>query len=148
MLKLSLNNLQILEHSNTHPYVNSLTSINRSYLDALKERYPNNSVYSQSRKAWIYSSIYVFDDEVTRIVVWGKATYYIINDGTVQILNCVAGDKITIPVFTPHWFSVEGEVTVLRFFAKMDGHLIHTNNITEEMTEAHRRLKEKLDITL
>lgn len=149
MLKLSLkNDLQILEWSNTHPYVKKLNSIDKQWIDAVKERRPNNSVYSQSRRGWIYSNVYLFDDEVTRVVVWGNATYYIIKDDTVQIVECSAGDQITIPPMIPHWFSGEGEITILRFFATEDGHNKFATGITDEIKEAHRKLKHKMDITI
>lgn len=66
---------------------------------------------------------HVHDDDEVRFFVEGAGLFYIRAHGTVNALECTAGDLIVLPAGTQHWFDT-GErpnFAVLRLFTTPEG---------------------------
>jgi 1,2-dihydroxy-3-keto-5-methylthiopentene dioxygenase len=66
---------------------------------------------------------HVHDDDEVRFFVEGSGMFYIHAAGRVRALLCTAGDLISLPMGTRHWFDM-GEhpsFTAIRLFTRPDG---------------------------
>jgi len=62
------------------------------------------------------------EDEV-RFFAHGRGCFYLHLDGRVHALVCEAGDLLSVPAGTRHWFDMgeQPEFTAIRFFEREDG---------------------------
>lgn len=62
------------------------------------------------------------EDEV-RFFVQGAGVFYLHLDGRVLALYCEAGDLVSVPALTTHWFDMgtRPDFTAIRFFKNADG---------------------------
>lgn len=62
------------------------------------------------------------EDEV-RFFVQGAGVFYLHIDGRVLALYCEAGDLVSVPALTTHWFDMgtRPDFTAIRFFKNADG---------------------------
>lgn len=63
------------------------------------------------------------DDDEVRFFVEGKGAFYLRIDGEVLIVVCEAGDLISVPAGTTHWFDMgtEPHFAAIRFFKVPEG---------------------------
>jgi 1,2-dihydroxy-3-keto-5-methylthiopentene dioxygenase len=63
------------------------------------------------------------DDDEVRFIVRGSGVFYLHADGRVHAVQTVAGDLISVPPHTTHWFDmgVAPDFTTIRFFRNDDG---------------------------
>lgn len=63
------------------------------------------------------------DDDEVRFFVSGSGVFYLHVDGKVHAVLCEAGDLLSVPKGTTHWFDMgtEPEFTAIRFFHDDDG---------------------------
>ncbi|WP_451974971.1 1,2-dihydroxy-3-keto-5-methylthiopentene dioxygenase [Azospirillum endophyticum] len=66
---------------------------------------------------------HIHDEDEARFFVEGAAAFYIHLDGRVFRIVCEAGDLLSIPAGTPHWFDMGARprFTAIRFFSRPDG---------------------------
>lgn len=63
------------------------------------------------------------DEEEIRFFTWGSGVFYLHIDGRVLAMLCTAGDLLSVPALTTHWFDmgVRPDFTAIRFFRTDDG---------------------------
>jgi 1,2-dihydroxy-3-keto-5-methylthiopentene dioxygenase len=63
------------------------------------------------------------DDDEVRFFVEGSGAFYLRIDGLVHVVVCTAGDLISVPAETRHWFDMGSEphFAAIRFFRVADG---------------------------
>ncbi|WP_030265765.1 1,2-dihydroxy-3-keto-5-methylthiopentene dioxygenase [Streptomyces violens] len=63
------------------------------------------------------------DDDVVRFFVTGTGCFYLHVAGRVHAVVCTAGDLLSVPSRTVHWFDMgeRPDFTAIRFFQKEDG---------------------------
>jgi 1,2-dihydroxy-3-keto-5-methylthiopentene dioxygenase len=63
------------------------------------------------------------DDHEVRFIVRGSGVFYLHADGKVHAVQTVAGDLISVPPHTKHWFDMGliPDFTTIRFFRNQDG---------------------------
>jgi Uncharacterized conserved protein, contains double-stranded beta-helix domain len=63
------------------------------------------------------------DDDEVRFFVSGSGVFYLHVDGKVHAVLCEAGDLLSVPKGTTHWFDMgtDPEFTAIRFFHDDDG---------------------------
>jgi 1,2-dihydroxy-3-keto-5-methylthiopentene dioxygenase len=63
------------------------------------------------------------DDDEVRFFVEGAAQFYLHKAGKVHVVACEAGDLISVPAGTAHWFDMgpEPRFTAIRLFVSPDG---------------------------
>ncbi|MBK1841765.1 cupin domain-containing protein [Azospirillum sp. YIM B02556] len=66
---------------------------------------------------------HIHDEDEARFFVEGAAAFYIHLEGRVFRVVCEAGDLLSIPAGTPHWFDMGASprFTAIRFFGRPDG---------------------------
>lgn len=82
---------------------------------------PDNPAAGELRAKFLAEHTHA-DDEV-RFFVDGAAQFYLHKAGKVFIVACEAGDLMSIPAGTPHWFDMgqRPRFTALRLFVSPDG---------------------------
>jgi 1,2-dihydroxy-3-keto-5-methylthiopentene dioxygenase len=82
---------------------------------------PDNPAAPELRAKFLAEHTHA-DDEV-RFFVDGAAQFYLHKAGKVFIVACEAGDLMSIPAGTPHWFDMgqRPRFTALRLFVSPDG---------------------------
>jgi len=82
---------------------------------------PDNPAAPELRAKFLAEHTHA-DDEV-RFFVEGSAQFYLHRAGKVFIVVCEAGDLMSIPARTPHWFDMgpRPRFTALRLFVSPDG---------------------------
>jgi 1,2-dihydroxy-3-keto-5-methylthiopentene dioxygenase len=70
-----------------------------------------------------FLSEHTHDDDEVRYFVSGSGIFYLHVDGRVYAVLCEAGDLLTVPRDTTHWFDMgtEPDFTAIRFFHDDDG---------------------------
>lgn len=65
---------------------------------------------------------HVHDDDLVRFLVAGTGCFSLHVAGQVYALLCTAGDLLSVPGRTPHWFDAgtHPSCTVIRFFQRAD----------------------------
>jgi 1,2-dihydroxy-3-keto-5-methylthiopentene dioxygenase len=63
------------------------------------------------------------DDDEVRFIVRGSGVFYLHADGRVHAVQTVAGDLISVPPHTTHWFDMGlvPDFTTIRFFHNKEG---------------------------
>jgi 1,2-dihydroxy-3-keto-5-methylthiopentene dioxygenase len=63
------------------------------------------------------------DDDEVRFIVRGSGVFYLHSDGRVRAVQTVAGDLISVPPHTMHWFDMGlvPDFTTIRFFHNKEG---------------------------
>ena len=63
------------------------------------------------------------DDDEVRFIVRGSGVFYLHADGRVHAVQTVAGDLISVPPHTTHWFDMGlvPDFTTVRFFHNQEG---------------------------
>lgn len=63
------------------------------------------------------------DEDEVRFFVEGSGAFYLHRDGKVAQMVCHAGDLISVPAGTPHWFDMgpAPRFTAIRFFRSAEG---------------------------
>ena len=63
------------------------------------------------------------DEEEIRFFSWGSGVFYLHVDGRVFAMLCTAGDLLSVPAMTTHWFDMgtAPDFTAIRFFRSDDG---------------------------
>ena len=63
------------------------------------------------------------DEEEIRYFVAGSGVFYLHIDGKVHAMLCTAGDLLSVPALTTHWFDMgtSPDFTAIRFFHDDDG---------------------------
>jgi len=63
------------------------------------------------------------DDDEVRFIVRGSGVFYLHADGRVHAVQTVAGDLISVPPHTTHWFDMGlvPDFTTIRFFRNKEG---------------------------
>jgi 1,2-dihydroxy-3-keto-5-methylthiopentene dioxygenase len=86
---------------------------------------PGNEAYPAMRKKFIDEHIHT-EDEV-RFFVQGSGNFILHMNGRVYDAHCTAGDLISVPAGTKHWFDAgeEPRVTALRIFSDTTGWTPH-----------------------
>lgn len=70
-----------------------------------------------------FLSEHTHDDDEVRFFVGGSGIFYLHVDGKVHAVLCEAGDMLSVPANTTHWFDMgtEPDFTSIRFFHDEDG---------------------------
>ncbi|WP_204055106.1 1,2-dihydroxy-3-keto-5-methylthiopentene dioxygenase [Microbispora corallina] len=70
-----------------------------------------------------FLSEHTHDDDEVRFFVGGSGIFYLHVDGRVHAILCEAGDLLSVPKDTTHWFDMgtDPEFTAIRFFHDDDG---------------------------
>ncbi len=70
-----------------------------------------------------FLSEHTHDDDEVRYFVSGSGVFYLHVDGRIYAVLCEAGDLLTVPRETTHWFDMgtEPDFTAIRFFHDDDG---------------------------
>jgi 1,2-dihydroxy-3-keto-5-methylthiopentene dioxygenase len=82
---------------------------------------PNAPNTSEMRDRFRKEHIHVEDE--ARFFVEGRGAFYINLNDVVLMLVCEAGDYVSVPADTKHWFdmSVQPDFTAIRFFSNHNG---------------------------
>ncbi|MEU8111021.1 cupin domain-containing protein [Micromonospora sp. NPDC048947] len=66
---------------------------------------------------------HVHDEDEVRFFVEGRGCFYLNLDGMVHAVVCEAGDLLSVPRGTRHWFDMgrQPQFTAIRFFQEEDG---------------------------
>lgn len=82
---------------------------------------PDNPAREQARQKFLQEHTHA--DFEMRFFVAGGGQFYIRSGGQVYVLLCMAGDLISVPAGTTHWFdmSERPSFVALRFFTSEDG---------------------------
>jgi 1,2-dihydroxy-3-keto-5-methylthiopentene dioxygenase len=82
---------------------------------------PDNPAAPELRAKFLAEHTHA-DDEV-RFFVEGAAQFYLHKAGKVFIVECEAGDLMSVPAGTPHWFDMgpRPRFTAIRMFVSPDG---------------------------
>ncbi|MCB1864479.1 MAG: AraC family ligand binding domain-containing protein [Chromatiales bacterium] len=82
---------------------------------------PDNPQRAEFRKKFLNE--HTHDDFEIRFFVAGRGLFYLHIDGHVYCVLCTAGDLISVPPDTTHWFDMgeHPEFTCIRFFTTPEG---------------------------
>lgn len=83
-------------------------------INLLKYTYQHYDTFYNNGKA--DSDIHYHDDEELRLILQGKATFYIHHHGFLYIVDCKALELIQLQPNVVHWFTSDDELLVYRFF--------------------------------
>lgn len=145
---LNISDLTLISVSDRSPYAKHYTSLSRHTINELKESHHACDAYTRPPHSRIYSNVHYHSDEEIRLIIRGSATFYIPENDVLYVIDTGPGDQLTLPPNTPHWFSCFGELTALRFFSNNDEHVSMVTSLSQEVSNAHARLKHKFDIRL
>jgi 1,2-dihydroxy-3-keto-5-methylthiopentene dioxygenase len=138
-IKSQLRDIDVeFEHWNAHtvlsPDADQDTTIAayQKSIDKLNQRYgfkavdvinvaPNHPDKAALRQKFLAE--HVHDDFEVRFFVEGKGLFYLHADDKIYAVLCEAGDLISVPNNTPHWFDMgeNPQLKVIRFFTLPEG---------------------------
>ena len=107
------------------PYLDDLMATAKARAADVITLTPDHPQLDALRQKFLAEHIHV-EDEI-RFLVQGAGNFIMHVDGKVWDAHCMAGDLITVPANTPHWFDAgpEPRFTALRVFADQSGWVPH-----------------------
>lgn len=146
---LKIPELKLISFRDTTDFITHYPVINQTILNELKQTHQSYDVYTQQDCSKVYTPIHYHEDNESRLILKGSATFYIVMDNVLHIIDARPGDRISIPPNTLHWFKCAEELIALRLFEKCDKHTMQIpSNIDDSLSEIHKKLRNKLEITI
>lgn len=94
----------------------------RGFQSADVVRMPRGLPDAAARRA-AFLAEHTHDEDEARFFVQGGGAFYLHMDEKVYCIVCGAGDLLSIPAWTKHWFDMgpDPDFTAIRFFTRPDG---------------------------
>lgn len=78
--------------------------------------------YRQDSQARIYSPIHFHDDHEIRLIISGKARFFVPKGDKVIVVNVSSMDRIDLEPNIHHWYQSSGELEAIRVFGADSGY--------------------------